>query len=240
MLLRTIAIAVVLSGTVTCGDELLDLGEDEMRVIASQLRSVVRGAAQCKEIARQTAHARVHMSPAELDRLSQPACLSMPNELVCRAEQCTCRSDGGTNNDGDYRVNCTHTKDGRTTSKEFEFSDEAIVTFAAQTDEADGDETSASPEPSARPQPTAPSPTAEDASSICAQDEAETLRYSELVLELASEAPLFVSDMPLGGLSCSSEESGTQRIARCEGANCACEATFELNSVPTQASCEGL
>ena len=242
MLLRTIALTALMSSTITCGDELLDLGEEQMRIIAAQLRSVRDGAAQCKETARQVTHAVVHMSDDEIDQVDELFCVSLPDELVCRAEYCTCSSSGGMDNDGNYSARCDHTKEGKTTSKDFEFSTQAIATFTAPTDSASPEpEIATAPEPTVTSEPVTPTPspqgTVQGTDSQCADDEAETLNFGEQVLGLATTAPLLVSNLVIAGITCSSEENGTLRTLQCESDTCECTATFRLNSVPQSANC---
>ena len=240
MRLRTITITAVLSCAAACGDELLDLGEEQMRIIAQQLRSVTSGARVCKETARQTTHARLHMSPAELDQVSDLHCVSMPTELVCRGDYCTCSSEGEADTDGNYRAECTHTKDGKSTAKSFTFSELAVATFAAQEGQEERPEPATpndvAPSPTPVSSPNTPAETTESA--LCGTNEADTLKVGEQLLRLASEDPLFVSDFPFATLVCGSEERGDQRNLRCVSETCVCTATFRLNAVPSQASCE--
>ena len=258
MLLRTLAITVMLCSTITCGDDLLDLNETQMRIIAKELRnSVNSGAAQCKEIARKTTHARIHMSADEISGLNSLKCLSLPAELTCSAGACTCRADSEQDSDGKYSARCTHTKDGKTTSKTFKFTvDEigsfeppTVVTTTPPTDTTTPpddtttppDDTTTPPDDTTTPPDDTTTPpddttTPPNNPAACETEEDNTLLYGESVLQLNTATPV-IDTVNIAGMTCVSSESGANRNLRCESSNCACTATFQNNFVPQHASC---
>ena len=253
MLFRTIAITAML---VACGDDLLDIDENTMRVIATQIRGTLNnGASQCRETARQTAHADLHMSGAEVDALSDMRCLSLPAKFTCMAETCTCHSEGIQDNDGNYSVPCSHTaEDERVTRKTFKFDADEIASIQAPSDtNAPADDDTLAPDvtppadpivpdpPSSPSQPEVTAPSGETGSlQQCQNEGSETLRWGELLFQLATATPRFTSDEEILTMTCSSSESGLDRNLRCESSACACTATFRLNIVPRQAACVGL
>ncbi len=229
MPLRILAIAVMFCGTVTCGDDLLDLNEAQMRIIAKQLRDgASSGAMRCGEAARRTVHADLHLSPAQREGLGEFRCLPLPTRFTCRAELCVCSTDGEQDDDGDYDVDCTHTEDGKTTREAFKFSAEEVAVFDSET-----------APPDTTPPAGTPSGTASSTANpvVCAAEGEETLRYGESVLQLATDHPVLVSDEDLAGLVCSSSERGGERVLRCEGSVCECTATFRVDVVPVSARC---
>ena len=220
MLSRIITITILLCSSVTCGDGLLDLNETQMRVIAKEVRNTVNsGASQCKETARKTVHADLHLSQNQLNDLTALKCLSLPTELTCSTDPCTCSTDGEQDDDDNYRADCTHTEDGKTTSKTFKFDPTNVAA-------------SESPTPVTTTPPNNPSG--------CQTEGADTLRYGELVLQLATTVPIFVSNEDIAAMTCSSSARGEHRNLRCESSLCACTATFRLNVVASQASCSEL
>ena len=252
MLFRTMTITILLCGSITCSDDLLDMDEWQMRVIAKEVRGTMKtGAAQCKETARKTVHADVHLSPAQLDNLSSLKCLSLPNLLSCKAEDCTCSTDGAQDDDDNYSASCTHAEDGKTTSKTFTFNSTDIATFEPPTsgtttppDDSNTppDDSNTPPDDSNTPPDDSNTPpddsnTPPDTNPVACQSEgADTLNYGENILLLASNNPNLGTQM-IVGMECTSSASGANRLLVCESIDCRCRATFKLNTVPTYASC---
>ena len=230
MLSRIITITILLCSSVTCGDGLLDLNETQMRVIAKEVRNTVNsGASQCKETARKTVHADLHLSQNQLNDLTALKCLSLSTALTCRADLCTCSTDGEQDDDDNYRADCTHTEDGKTTRKTFKFDPTKVAAFESPT-----------PVTTTPPDTTPPDTTPPNNPSACQIEGADTLRYGELVLQLATTVPIFVSNEDIAAMTCSSSARGEHRDLRCESSLCACTATFRLNVVASQASCSEL
>ena len=252
MLLRTMTTITLLFMTSTCGADVLDLTEDEMRHIARTAReALTKGANQCKDIGRKTVHARVHLSPAARNALSSLSCVSTSTQLACRTDNCACTTNGEKNTDDKYNATCIHTDDNdKTSSKTFTYSITDVATFEAPNNVSTTpptdtttppddtttppDDTTTPPNDTTTPPPTNTTPTQ------CKDESQNTLHYGELIFGLDTDAPVFARNEAITDLICTTTEHGSNRNIRCESATCECNATFQLNVIPTQTNCSEL